>query len=70
MVCGTDKVEPGRYDDINDPQPDGCICLDCPVGTTAFDDMQLVRNIVSYPSLCPNYGEALIVLLACVTRSL
>ena len=53
-----------RYGDINDPHPDGC------AGTAAFDDMQLVRNIVSYPSLCPNYGEALIVLLACVTRSL
>ena len=40
---------PARYGDINDAQPVGCMCLDCADGTTAFEDMQFILNIVRAP---------------------
>ena len=42
-----------RYGDVDDPQPVGCMCLDCATGSTAFEDMQTIKNIVSAPSLMP-----------------
>ena len=45
--CPLTAELPARYGDINDAQPVGCMCLDCADGTTAFEDMQFIKNIVS-----------------------